>query len=290
RAGGQYYRQCWSGAASSGSDMVIITSFNEWQEGSQIEPGASYGSFYLDLTAELAAAFKAGSAISGGSSIAFEPAAEPVVVSSPEPTATAGPSLTPSITPMPSMTPTSSSTPTPKPSPTALPDGSIVHRVEEGDTLLWISEQYSMTLETLIALNGLDPEDILWIGQPLVVDVIIPTSTSIPTTVTSKPTAIRQVTDSITPTIMADHEQVGENGLKIDATVEGGQAEPVVVVPAPTLLSSPDGSEPVSKIQVANEHTERGLSGSLYVMAVIPVLFLAFVLWLLVRVRQSPRE
>ena len=37
----------------------MITSFNEWLEGHQIEPSTSYGTLFLDLTRELAGRFKA---------------------------------------------------------------------------------------------------------------------------------------------------------------------------------------------------------------------------------------
>jgi hypothetical protein len=66
RAGGQFYRASFTGAASSNPDMLIITSFNEWMEGSQIEPSVSYGNTYLDLTREMAGSFKQGSLGEGG--------------------------------------------------------------------------------------------------------------------------------------------------------------------------------------------------------------------------------
>lgn len=58
RADGAYYRTIFGGAIDSRPDWIMISSFNEWVEGSQIEPSQSYGSLYLDLTRELATLFK----------------------------------------------------------------------------------------------------------------------------------------------------------------------------------------------------------------------------------------
>jgi hypothetical protein len=60
RANGNYYRETFRGANESGADWVVITSFNEFPEGTYIEPSEAYGDFYLQLTAELSAQFKAG--------------------------------------------------------------------------------------------------------------------------------------------------------------------------------------------------------------------------------------
>jgi uncharacterized protein YraI len=57
RAGG-YYRETWAAAVASRPDWIVITSFNEWVEGTMIEPSQTYGDVYLNLTRELAQAFK----------------------------------------------------------------------------------------------------------------------------------------------------------------------------------------------------------------------------------------
>ena len=60
RRGGDYYRETWAAAVASQPDWIVITSFNEWVEGTMIESGQTYGDLYLDLTRELAMEFKAG--------------------------------------------------------------------------------------------------------------------------------------------------------------------------------------------------------------------------------------
>jgi len=58
RDGGEYYRQSWQAAIDSRPNWVIINSFNEWPEGSYIEPSKAYGNLYLDLTRDWSARFK----------------------------------------------------------------------------------------------------------------------------------------------------------------------------------------------------------------------------------------
>ncbi len=77
RAGGSRYDRMWQGAVRAGADIVTITSYNEWHEGTQIEPakavGGPYASYegaygrvgraaqraYLDRTAEWAGRYRA---------------------------------------------------------------------------------------------------------------------------------------------------------------------------------------------------------------------------------------
>ena len=61
RLGGAYYQQTMEAALSTNPQWaVLITSWNEWPEGTQIEPSARYGNTYLDLTAAFAARLKMG--------------------------------------------------------------------------------------------------------------------------------------------------------------------------------------------------------------------------------------
>jgi hypothetical protein len=152
RENGNFYRRTWQAAMDSGADWVVITSWNEWVEGSQIEPSASYGDLYLDLTRELAEQFKAGtsatptaipspipSIIASEEVIFFPPTSTPSPLPTatpvPSPTPTVTPSPTPTVTPSPTYpatatptrtatatpTPTRTATPTPRPPPTASP-------------------------------------------------------------------------------------------------------------------------------------------------------------------------
>jgi Glycosyl hydrolase family 99 len=58
RAGGAYYERTFQGAIATRPDWIMIASFNEWMEGHQIEPSASYGSLFLELTRSLGDAFR----------------------------------------------------------------------------------------------------------------------------------------------------------------------------------------------------------------------------------------
>ncbi|MBK8986052.1 MAG: LysM peptidoglycan-binding domain-containing protein [Chloroflexi bacterium] len=170
RANGDFYRATFGGAAASSPDMLIITSFNEWKEGSQIEPSLEYGNTFLQLTAELSAGYKAGNlaapplpvvqptavgASSGGS--------QPPDQTQPSALSTPGPTLEPTIPPP----PTASSTPIA--SPTAMPDGRILYTVAPGDSFLYIANLFNVPLGDLYAFNNLGEDALLTIGQTLII-------------------------------------------------------------------------------------------------------------------------
>ncbi|MFP4055398.1 MAG: endo-1,3-alpha-glucanase family glycosylhydrolase [Candidatus Brocadiia bacterium] len=58
RQGGETYRVLWEQAIAADPDWVVITSWNEWHEGSEIEPSWEHGETYLDITATYARGFK----------------------------------------------------------------------------------------------------------------------------------------------------------------------------------------------------------------------------------------
>jgi hypothetical protein len=58
RENGAFYRATFEAALASQPDWLWINSFNEWVEGTYVEPSAAYGDLYLRLTQEFAAQFK----------------------------------------------------------------------------------------------------------------------------------------------------------------------------------------------------------------------------------------
>jgi len=59
RLDGRSYEVQGKAALKANPDWVLITSWNEWHEGSEIEPSVEFGHTYLKLTAEFAKRFKA---------------------------------------------------------------------------------------------------------------------------------------------------------------------------------------------------------------------------------------
>jgi hypothetical protein len=53
RQDGAYYRQRWEAAAAASPGWMLVTSYNEWQEGTEIEPSLELGARYLAMTRDL---------------------------------------------------------------------------------------------------------------------------------------------------------------------------------------------------------------------------------------------
>ncbi len=84
RAGGAYYRGTWQTAIDRRADAVVLTSFNEFKEGSFIEPTDGMGDLYLRLTRELSDSFR--------NALASTPA--PITAPAPAPNPPANPAPT----------------------------------------------------------------------------------------------------------------------------------------------------------------------------------------------------
>lgn len=86
REGGAYYERSWQAAINSQPNWIVITSFNEWPEGTYIEPSAAFGDQYLQLTGRWSQQFKAGGPIQAAQAPSAPPPAPPT-----EPTPTPTP-------------------------------------------------------------------------------------------------------------------------------------------------------------------------------------------------------
>ncbi len=68
RDGGQRYEDTWDAAVASDPDWIVVTSWNEWYEGTSIEPSEQFGDLALQQTRERVAAWtgESTSATTGG--------------------------------------------------------------------------------------------------------------------------------------------------------------------------------------------------------------------------------
>jgi hypothetical protein len=57
RRDGKTYRTLWEEAVKANPDWVLISTWNEWPEGTEIEPSREFGDYYLKLTSEYATPF-----------------------------------------------------------------------------------------------------------------------------------------------------------------------------------------------------------------------------------------
>jgi LysM repeat protein len=110
----------------------------------------------------------------------------PQVGTVPHPTRSVTASSTPSVT----LTPSATSTPSSTPTSTATPLPPILYDVVSGDSVAAIAEQFGVSMESIIAANGLDQAGTMYPGDKL--KIPHPTATAGPTT----PTATVQASGS----------------------------------------------------------------------------------------------
>jgi hypothetical protein len=58
RRDGAYYADTFAVTAETGGDFLLVKSYNEWVEGTAIEPSVTYGDKYLDLTCQYANTYR----------------------------------------------------------------------------------------------------------------------------------------------------------------------------------------------------------------------------------------
>ncbi len=158
RADGAYYQNSFAAAAASSPDLLIITSFNEWAEGSNIEPSTAFGDSYLQLTSQLVADYKAGGV----------PPPPPL----PQPSAEATPAATAAATQENhnqaiAQAPTAATAAGQPVLPPPQSDGLIIYEVQAGDTLSAIAFRFGLSLDDLYRLNDLDENSLLALNQPI---------------------------------------------------------------------------------------------------------------------------
>ncbi len=141
RNNGNFYRQTWAAARATEPDMLIITSFNEWLEGTQIETSATYGNFYLDLTRQLVNESKAAPPENGS---AAKLPAQPVAAQPEPPAAKTKRSLN--------------------------ANGS--YTIQPGDTLYAIAFAFDVPLKSILQANNITANDTLLVGQSLLIPAV----------------------------------------------------------------------------------------------------------------------
>ncbi|HSM56625.1 MAG TPA: LysM peptidoglycan-binding domain-containing protein, partial [Candidatus Sulfomarinibacteraceae bacterium] len=212
RAGGAYYQNSFAAAAESSPDLLVITSFNEWAEGSNIEPSVEFGNHYLDLTAQLVSAYKSG-AVAAPPPLPDQ-TEEPVRDEIAQENSAAQNESTPTASTTPLSTTGSPALPTPR------SDGAIVYEVQEGDTLSHIASRFDVPLPTLLDYNNLEPDDFLNVGQPLIVGFAEGVSQPQPTASTSLPDGVEAREDGTLVYIVEEDDTLIGIAVRNDLTME----------------------------------------------------------------------
>jgi len=78
REGGAYFAQSWQAAIAGRPNWIVINSFNEWPEGTYIEPSAAFGDQFIGLSATYSAQFKSGGTVTVAALAAPPPTPTPL--------------------------------------------------------------------------------------------------------------------------------------------------------------------------------------------------------------------
>jgi len=73
RLGGLTYRVLWDEAIRANPDWILVTTWNEWHEGSEIEPSFEEGMKYISLTGEYAPRFRDSPPVAGSAPAGLTP-------------------------------------------------------------------------------------------------------------------------------------------------------------------------------------------------------------------------
>ena len=166
RNNGRYLRDSFRGAVATDPDMIVLTSFNEWPEGSHIEPSIEFGNAYIEEMAQLTAAYK-GYARSALPQIPVWIAPEPTAT--PEPTVQAVVEIASSAGAVIDGGDSAENNPSITASNTQaiVANGPDYHVVQPGETLIGIALRYATDVDTLLTLNSLSETAFIRDGQQL---------------------------------------------------------------------------------------------------------------------------
>lgn len=78
RAGGDFYRQSWETAISKNKNIIVLETWNEYFEGTDISDSRDYGYLYIDLTRQYSTAWKTGKPVVVTSAATTTTATKPI--------------------------------------------------------------------------------------------------------------------------------------------------------------------------------------------------------------------
>ncbi|OGO06096.1 MAG: hypothetical protein A2Y73_01915 [Chloroflexi bacterium RBG_13_56_8] len=178
-----------------------------------------------------------------------------LIIPPPTATATSGPPLpaTATHTARPTETSTSTRRLSPPPSPTVLPTREpIVHVIQAGEHLGVLAEKYNVTSEAIARANQIGIDDILQIGQELIIPSSgeqspVPTSKDTPAPTLAPAVHIVQVGETLGEIAMkydVSVEEIAEaSGIDVDSVLKIGA---VLIIPGITLTPEPTQEPPLT--------------------------------------------